>query len=143
MEPPVPSTVGGLARGLRWRPGDLIFHGLTAVAAAAAVVLVLSLTWRVVHQAFGAIGHFGIAFVWHSTWDPIRENFGALDFIVGTLVSSLLAVVIATPLALATALFLTELAPRWLRGPVGTLIELLASIPSVVLGLWGILVLGP
>src|SRR5205823_13403326 len=82
-------------------------------------------------------------FLVHRTWDPVKGIFGALPFIYGTAVSSLIALVIATPLAIAIALYLSELAPRRGRGLIGSLVELLAAIPSVVLGLWGILVLGP
>jgi phosphate transport system permease protein len=142
VEPPIPAS-GGLTRGLRFRPGDLIFQLVTGAAALAVVVLVVLLTYKVIRQAAGAIGHFGIAFVWHTVWNPLVDQYGAGQFIVGTLVTSLVAVAIATPLALAIALFLTELCPRALRGPIATLVELLASVPSVVLGLWGILVMGP
>ena len=125
------------------RPGDLLFRAVTALAAFAAVALVVGIAYEVVRQAAPAIAHFGLAFIWNTTWNPITRDFGAGAFIVGTLVSSFFAILLAAPLAIAIALFLTELAPRWLRGPVATLVELLAAIPSVVLGLWGILVLGP
>ena len=101
------------------------------------------LTYKVVAQAWGAIEEFGLSFIWTVGWDPVTQKFGALDFIYGTLVTSGVALLIATPLSIAIALFLTDLAPKWIRGPVGTLIELLAAIPSVILGLWGILVFGP
>ncbi len=83
------------------------------------------------------------AFLGRSSWDPVQKDFGALPFIYGTLVSSFLALLQAVPLAIGTALFLTELAPSWLRAPVAFLVELLATIPSVVYGLWGIFVLVP
>jgi phosphate transport system permease protein len=142
IEPTAPAN-GGLTRGLRFRPGDLVFELVTGAAAAACVTLLGLLAYKVVRQAAPAMGHFGVQFVWHVVWDPNRDVFGAGQFVVGTLVTSLVAVAIATPLAIAIALFLTELCPRVLRGPVGTLVELLASVPSVVLGLWGILVMGP
>ena len=82
-------------------------------------------------------------FITGRAWDPVKHVFGALPFIYGTAVSSLVALVIATPLAIAIGLYLSEFAPRGVRGIVGSLVELLAAIPSVVLGLWGILVLGP
>src|SRR5205814_9306660 len=78
-----------------------------------------------------------------STWDPVAEQFGALPFIYGTLVSSLIALLIAVPLSIATSVYLTELAPLWIRQPVMSLIEMLAAIPSVILGLWGIFVMIP
>ena len=99
--------------------------------------------YRVVYGAWPAIQQFGISFVWHQTWDPVKSNFGALDFLYGTALTSFAAVVIAGPLAIAIALFLTELAPPSVRGVIGSLVEMLAAVPSVVLGLWGIFVLSP
>ncbi|MGZ4395849.1 MAG: phosphate ABC transporter permease subunit PstC [Gaiellaceae bacterium] len=125
------------------RPGDFSFRALTTLAAATVVVLVVMIAYEVLRQAWPAIQHFGISFVWTDVWNPIKGEFGAWQFIVGTVVSSFFAILLATPLSIAIALFLTELAPKWLSGPVATLVELLAAIPSVVLGLWGILVLGP
>ena len=125
------------------RPGDLIFRLVTLLAAVVVVALVVMIVYEVVRQAWPAVQHFGISFVWTDVWNPIKGEFGAWQFIVGTVVSSFFAILLATPLSIAIALFLTELAPKWLRGPVATLVELLAAIPSVVLGLWGILVLGP
>jgi phosphate transport system permease protein len=134
----------GLESGrLPWRVGDLVFYALTAAASAATLGLVVWLSYKVIAQAWGAIERFGLSFIWTVGWDPVKQNFGALDFIYGTAVTAFVALLIATPLSIAIALFLTELAPRWIRGPVGTLIELLAAIPSVILGLWGILVFGP
>ena len=86
---------------------------------------------------------FGFHFLVTSTWDPVAEQFGALPFIYGTLVSSLIALLIAVPLSIATAVYLTELAPLWIRQPLASLIEMLAAIPSVILGLWGIFVMIP
>ena len=129
--------------GLPWRIGDVIFYALTAAASLATLGLVVWIAYKVVAQAWGAIQTFGLGFITTIAWDPVNQDFGALDFIYGTLVTAFIALLIATPLSIAIALFLTELAPRWIRGPIGTLIELLAAIPSVVLGLWGILVFGP
>lgn len=128
---------------LPWRVGDIVFYGLTAAAAAATLGLVVWLSYKVVAQAWGAIQQFGLSFIWTVAWDPVKQNFGALDFIYGTALTAFIALLIATPMSIAIALFLTELAPRWIRGPIGTLVELLAAIPSVILGLWGILVFGP
>jgi phosphate transport system permease protein len=134
----------GLEGGrLPWRVGDLVFYALTAGASLATLGLVVWLSYKVVAQAWGAIEKFGPSFVWTVAWDPVKQNFGALDFIYGTAVTAFIALLIATPVSIAIALFLTELAPRWIRGPIGTLVELLAAIPSVILGLWGILVFGP
>ena len=95
-------------------------------------------------EAWPAIRHFGFRFLTTKRWDPgTRQVFGAAAFLFGTAVTSFGALLIAGPLSIAIALFLTELAPRWLRGPIGTLVEMLAAVPSVVVGLWGILVMGP
>ena len=90
-----------------------------------------------------AIDKFGAGFFVSSEWDPVEEKFGALPFIYGTLVSSAIALLIAVPFSVATAVFLTELAPFWIRGPIISLIEMLAAIPSVILGLWGVFVMVP
>ena len=123
--------------------GDAGLRGITLAAALAAVVLLGAIVWKVVDLAWPAIQDYGWSFITGKTWDPVKETFGALPFIYGTAMSSLIALVIATPLAIAIALWLSELAPGGVRGIVGSLVEMLAAIPSVVLGLWGILVLGP
>lgn len=123
--------------------GDAVFRTvLTAVALILPAVLVM-LAAELVVNAWPAIRAFGPGFFTRSTWNPVISQFGALPLIVGTLYSSLLAMLIAVPLALGVAIFLTEFAPRPLRRPVATLVELLAAIPSVIYGLWGIFVLLP
>jgi phosphate transport system permease protein len=119
------------------RLGDFSLQGLTLVAALASVVLVGAIVWKVVSLAELSYDHFGLRFITGRDWDPVKQIFGALPFIFGTAVSSLVALVLATPLAIAIGLYLSELAPRGVRGIVGSLVELLAAIPSVVLGLWG------
>jgi phosphate transport system permease protein len=106
-------------------------------------LLILVLFAQLVVSALPAIAKFGPSFLWTSTWDPVAEVYGAAPMIFGTLASSFLALLIAIPLAVGVAIFLTEFAPRWLRQPVAFLVELLAAIPSVVYGLWGIFVLIP
>jgi phosphate transport system permease protein len=141
----VPSEYS-LRRGTRRlgdRIGDVALKGVTALAALAAVVLLGAIVWKVIRLAWPAIQHYGLSFITAKEWDPVKEVFGALPFIYGTAMSSLIALVIATPLSIAIALWLSELAPGGVRGIVGSLVEMLAAIPSVVLGLWGILVLGP
>jgi phosphate transport system permease protein len=140
---PTTSPIRLSRRRLGDRIGDLSLRGVTLAAAAATVVLLGAIVYKVFHLAHPAISHYGLSFLVHKTWDPVKGVFGALPFVFGTVVSSAIALVIATPLALAIALYLSELAPRGLRAIVGSLVELLAAIPSVVLGLWGILVLGP
>src|SRR5262245_34370830 len=136
----------GLALGrrrLRDRVGDRTLIILSGGAAFTAIALVILIAYELIKEAWPAIEHFGVAFVTGREWNPVTSEFGALDFIYGTLYTSLIAVLIAGPLAIAIAIFLSELAPRGTRGVIGTLVELLAAIPSVVMGLWGIFVLGP
>src|SRR6266581_586941 len=131
--------------GRRARLGDLLLQLVAGAAAAAATVLVLLIAWKVILGARPAIARFGLHFVTHVAWNPVvgREVFGAASFLFGTVITSLFALALAAPLAIGCALFLTELAPRVLRAPVTSLVETLAAIPSVVIGLWGIYVLGP
>jgi phosphate transport system permease protein len=121
-----------------------VLHGVTFLAAAASVVLVGLIAWELVKGAWPAIERFGLGFLTSTTWDPAaRQVFGAGTFIVGTAITSVFALLIAGPISIAIALYLTELAPRFLRGPVTALVETLAAVPSVIIGFWGILVLGP
>ena len=136
-------SLGAARRRFGDRFGDVAIRVITFAASAASVVLLGAIVWKVVDLAYPAITHSGLGFLTARTWDPVRKIFGALPFIYGTAISSLIALLIATPLAIAIALWLSELAPRGLRGVIGSLVEMLAAIPSVVLGLWGILVLGP
>jgi phosphate transport system permease protein len=131
------------SRRVRERVGDWILHGLTGGAAFGSLILVGLLVYELVKQAWPAITKYGIGFVTSRAWDPVKAHFGALDFIYGTAITSLVAIVVAAPLAIAIALFLSELAPRGVRGVIGALVEMLAAIPSVVIGLWGIFVLAP
>src|SRR5207247_1795764 len=125
------------------RFGDKAFHWLTLVMAMVVVVLIILTGWQLWRGSSLAVQKFGFHFLTTSTWDPVTEQFGALPFIYGTLVSSLIALIIAVPISVATAVYLTELAPRWIRQPIVSLIEMLAAIPSVILGLWGIFVMIP
>jgi len=140
---PSPYSLRASRRRLGDRIGDVALRGITLAAALAALVLLGAIVWKVLDLAWPAISQYGLAFITEDTWDPVKKTFGALPFIYGTAVSSLIALLIATPLAIAIALWLSELAPRGARGVIGSLVEMLAAIPSVVLGLWGILVLGP
>ena len=125
------------------RLGDRIYSVATATFAWAIPVVLVLIVLEVLSAAWPALRTFGFGFLTTSEWDPVRQQFGAAPMIFGTVVSSVVALVIATPLALGVALFLSELAPRWLRQPVSFLVDLLAAIPSVVYGLWGIFVLLP
>jgi phosphate transport system permease protein len=131
--------------GRRVRLGDLILQLAAGLAAAAATVLVGLITWKVIDGARPALSHYGLGFVTHITWNPVtgHELYGAGSFLFGTAITSLFALAIAAPIAIGIALYLTELAPNFLRGPITALVETLAAVPSVVIGLWGILVLGP
>ncbi|MCL5098956.1 MAG: phosphate ABC transporter permease subunit PstC [Candidatus Omnitrophica bacterium] len=131
------------ARIGKWRLGDPLFKWLTLAMALVVVALIVIIGFVLFHWSALARHKFGWGFLVSSEWNPVEDRYGALPFIYGTLVSSFLALVIAVPLSLATALFLTELAPRWLRQPLTVLIELLAAVPSVILGLWGIFVMVP
>lgn len=133
----------GKQRSLLDRLGDRGLHLVTLLAALASVLLAGGLAAKVVGEASQAVGKFGPGFLTTSNWDPVHEQFGAAAFVFGTAISSFGALLIATPLSIAVALFLTELSPRRARTPIGTMVELLAGIPSVILGLWGILILGP
>jgi len=132
-----------IVRPKRRNVGDLLFRGVTAAAASSLVVIVVSIALVLAYECSGAVRTFGFSFLTSSKWDPVAKEFGALPFIYGTLVSSLLALLQAVPLGIGTALFLSEMAPAWVRAPVAFLVELLAAIPSVVYGLWGIFVLVP
>ena len=118
---------------------------MAGAAALAATVLVGLIAWKVADGAWPSIRHYGLTFVWTNAWNPVagHELYGAASFLFGTAVTSLVALALAAPLSLGIAIYLSELAPRFLRGPVTALIETLAAVPSVVIGLWGILVLGP
>ncbi|MHB8643179.1 MAG: phosphate ABC transporter permease subunit PstC [Gaiellaceae bacterium] len=132
-------------RSLADRLGDRLFYTLTAAASLLAVALVGLIVYELVKQAWPAITRYGLGFVTSRDWDPNINHlrFGALDFVYGTALTSFVAIIVAGPLAIAIALWLHELAPRFVRGTVGALVEMLAAIPSVVIGLWGIFVLAP
>ncbi|PYP05087.1 MAG: phosphate ABC transporter permease subunit PstC [Gemmatimonadetes bacterium] len=133
----------------RWRVlrganvGDRLYRAALTALALTLPLLLLALVSELVMNAWPAIRRFGLHFVWTSVWDPVAGVFGAAPMIFGTLASSFLALLLAVPLALGVAIYLTEFAPKWLRQPVAFLVELLAAIPSVVYGLWGIFVLIP
>jgi phosphate transport system permease protein len=122
---------------------DLFYRVVLTVLALSLPLLLLTISGELLVGAWPAIRRFGFGFFARSAWDPVAGDFGALPLIVGTLYSSLVAIAIAVPLALGVSIFLTEFAPRRLRRPVATLVELLATIPSVIYGLWGIFVLIP
>src|SRR3989442_227575 len=133
----------------RWRAlrgtnvADRLYRTVLTTLALLLPLLLLALVGELAVSAWPAIRRFGLSFLWTSVWDPVAGIYGAAPMIFGTLASSLLALLIAVPLSLGVAIYLTEFAPKWLRQPVAFLVELLAAIPSVVYGLWGIFVLIP
>ncbi len=139
--PAAPSAPGVPLEGRN--AGDAIYRAILTMAAIAIPTLLGFLVYELWIGAELAINRYGIDFITGTTWDPVAEEFGAFPLIVGTLVSAALALTIAVPLSLGVAIYLTEFSPTWLRQPVSFIIELLAAIPSVVYGLWGIFVLIP
>ncbi|GAB6175033.1 phosphate ABC transporter permease subunit PstC [Paradesulfitobacterium aromaticivorans] len=123
--------------------GDRVFRVLTLVMAISVVVLMVLIGWQMFQSARPSIEKFGFNFVTSQVWDPVKEEFGALPFIYGTMVTSVLALLIAGPIGLGVAIFLNEVAPSRVRVVVSFLVELLAAIPSVIYGFWGIFVLAP
>jgi phosphate transport system permease protein len=123
--------------------GDFIFHRLTALFAISVVLVLAAMAFEMARASAESVAAHGLGFVTGRVWDPVHRVFGALPFIWGTVASSLLALLISVPVSLGIAIYLAELAPDWLRGPVGFLVELLAAVPSVVYGLWGIFALSP
>jgi phosphate transport system permease protein len=135
------SAFGFRTSGFRF--GDRAFKWLTLLMAFSVFVLIALIGYELAHGSQLAIRKFGWRFLIRSDWDPVNEQFGAWPFIFGTLVSSAIALVIAVPLSIATAIYLTEIAPRWMQQILTVFVELLAAVPSVILGLWGIFVMVP
>src|SRR5947208_15406 len=117
--------------------GDRAFKWLTLLMALSVFTLIVLIGFELWSGSRQALHKFGWRFLTSSEWDPVSEQFGAVPFIFGTLVSSAVALIIAVPISIASALYLTELAPLWLRQPLILFIELLSAVPSVILGLWG------
>lgn len=123
--------------------GDIIFAALVKLAALITLFLLLAIIVSLIIASWPSMEKFKFAFLWSKEWDPPAEQFGALVPIYGTVITSLIALFIAVPVSFGIALFLTELAPGWLRRPLGVAIELLAAIPSIVYGMWGLFVFAP
>ncbi len=144
-----PERTSSGARGLvpvpgpRERAGDRLFRLIVTGFALLTLATVAALAWQLTRGSLGTWRAFGASFLWGRTWDPVNDVFGALPFLYGTLVTSLIALLIAVPLGVGTAVFLTELAPRRLASAVGFAVELLAAVPSVILGLMGMYLLVP
>ena len=122
---------------------DRVFRIITAVFAAIAIITLAAMAWVMFKEAIPAMKQFGWRFITGLDWDPVQDSYGALPYIFGTVVSSILALLLAVPVALGIAIYLAELAPVWLKRPLGFTVELLAAIPSVIYGLWGVFALAP
>lgn len=122
---------------------ERIFRGSTLAAAMLLLLLLGGVVLSLLHAAWPAFARFRLAFITRDVWNPVTDHYGALSAIYGTLVTSLLAMIFALPVSFGIAVFLTELAPPWLKRPVGVAIELLAAIPSIIFGIWGLFVLAP
>jgi phosphate transport system permease protein len=127
----------------RLRLGDAAFRHLTRAAAIAVLVILSGIIVSLVYGSWPALHTFGFSFFYEEVWNPVTEKFGAIAPIYGTIVTSIIAMLIAVPVGLFIALFLTELCPMWLRRPIGIAIELLAGIPSIIYGIWGLFVFAP
>ena len=127
----------------RLRLSDATFRVLTRSAAIAVLIILSGIIISLIHGSLPALRAFGFSFLVDETWNPVTEKFGAIAPIYGTIVTSLIAMLIAVPVGLFIAFFLTELCPMWLRRPIGIAIELLAGIPSIIYGIWGLFVFAP
>jgi len=123
--------------------GDVVFRSLTLLFALLVLVVLGGVILSLVSGALPALEHFGLRFLVTEAWNPVTEKFGALAPVYGTLVTSAIAMLIGIPVAFGVALFITELCPNWLKRPLSTMIELLAAIPSIIYGIWGLFVLAP
>jgi len=135
------AAIAGRRVPARW--GDTAFEWTTRVFALLVLGILLAILVSLVLGSTLTLQKYGVSFLWKPDWDPVREEFGALVPIYGTLVTSIIAMLISVPVSFGIALFLTELAPAWLKRPLGTAIELLAAIPSIIYGMWGLFVFVP
>jgi len=122
---------------------EQIFRALTICSAALVLVVLAGVLGALLYGAWPALSTFKLGFLTRSVWNPVTNQFGALAALYGTVITSLIAMLIAVPLAFGISVFLTETCPLWLRGPIATCIELLAAVPSIVFGIWGLFVLAP
>src|ERR1700716_4659449 len=127
----------------RQRFRESLFRGATLTAALLVLTLLGGVALSLLKGSWPAFAHFKLAFLTREIWNPVTDQFGALAPVYGTLVTSLLALLLAIPVSLGVAIFLTEMAPVWLKRPVGVAIELLAAVPSIIYGIWGLFVLAP
>jgi phosphate transport system permease protein len=130
-----------VASSAQWQ--DSLFHALTFSFAALVLAILMGIVISLILGAWPAFAHFGPGFVNRIEWDPVNEEYGALIAIAGTLITSLIALLVAVPISFGIALFLTEICPVWLKRPLGTAVELLAGIPSIIYGMWGLFIFAP
>ncbi|HSH92490.1 MAG TPA: phosphate ABC transporter permease subunit PstC [Ramlibacter sp.] len=140
---PVPHPPHALPRAIRLPLADRLFGWAAGASALLTLGLLAAILVALVAGAWPAIEKYGFGFLGNTVWDPVNNEYGGLVMIYGTLATSIIALAIAVPVSFGIALFLTELSPAWLKRPLGTAIELLAAIPSIVYGMWGLLVFGP
>lgn len=122
---------------------DALFRALTRLAAGLTFFMVLAILVSLIVGALPALHKFGPSFLWTTHWNPVKEVFGAAPAVLGTLITSVLALLLAVPVSFGIALYINELAPVWLKRPISTAIELLAAIPSIIYGMWGLFVFAP
>jgi phosphate transport system permease protein len=133
-----------MARTAKKNPVDAVFSVVTAAASFTVVILIVAILYELVRESSPAIARFGVwKFLCSTDWDPVKESFGALTNIYGTILTTVLSLMIAMPVAIGIAIFVTEIAPNFLKGPIGAAIELLAAIPSIIYGMWGLFTLSP
>jgi phosphate transport system permease protein len=140
----VPSQALARVKALdRFRLSDNAFRHLTRAAAIVVLLLLSGVIISLIQGSIPTFQTFGLSYLWSSRWNPVTDNYGALPAIYGTVLTSLIAMLIAVPVGLLIAFFLTELCPQWLRRPIGIAIELLAGIPSIIYGIWGLFMFAP
>lgn len=128
----------------RRNPADVLFSSITAIASCSVILVIIGIVYVLISESSPAIQKFGIIqFLKSTEWDPVKELFGAATNIYGTVVTTLLSLIFAIPIAIGIAIFVTEIAPNFLKGPIGVAIELLAAIPSIIYGMWGLFTLSP
>ena len=139
----IKTSGSGQPRSARKPWADTLFALLARASALLTLALLIGIIVSLIDGAMPAIREYGLSFLWRSEWDPVQDQYGGLVMIYGTLATSFIALLIAVPVSFGIALFLTELSPAWLKRPLGTAIELLAAVPSIVYGMWGLMVFGP
>lgn len=133
-----------MARTAKKNPVDMSFSFITAIASFSVIIFIIGILYVLISESSLAIGKFGvIKFLTSTDWDPVKESFGALTNIYGTAVTTVISLIIAIPVAIGIAIFVTEISPNFLKGPIGVAIELLAAIPSIIYGMWGLFTLSP